>query len=99
MGLQSANQQPQSGGEKQLLLQGIEVVEIGTLSARPYAGSLLENARAAVRRERCAMAIYHSKMNNGAGLESVNPKFSGFSHIGEQTGASLPGMSPSNLDE
>jgi len=56
------------------------------------------------------MAMYHLKVNGGKGqfidvalyeavfgvMESLIPEFSGFGHIRERTGASLPGISPSN---
>ena len=56
------------------------------------------------------MAMYHLKVNGGTGqfidvalyeavfgvMESLIPEFSGFGHIRERTGASLPGISPSN---
>lgn len=56
------------------------------------------------------MAMYHLKVNGGKGqfidvalyeavfgvMESLIPEFSGFGHIRERTGSSLPGISPSN---
>jgi len=56
------------------------------------------------------MAMYHLKVNGGRGqyidvalyeavfgvMESLIPEFSGFGHIRERTGSSLPGISPSN---
>jgi crotonobetainyl-CoA:carnitine CoA-transferase CaiB-like acyl-CoA transferase len=56
------------------------------------------------------LAMYHLKVNGGRGqyidvalyeavfgvMESLIPEFSGFGHVRERTGASLPGISPSN---
>ena len=56
------------------------------------------------------MAMYHLKVNKGTGqyidvalyeavfgvMESLIPEFSGFGHVRERTGASLPGISPSS---
>jgi crotonobetainyl-CoA:carnitine CoA-transferase CaiB-like acyl-CoA transferase len=56
------------------------------------------------------MAMYHLKVSGGKGqyidvalyeavfgvMESLIPEFSGFGHIRERTGSSLPGISPSN---
>src|SRR5258706_2739076 len=56
------------------------------------------------------LAMYHLKVNGGSGqyidvalyeavfgvMESLIPEFSGFGHVRERTGSSLPGISPSN---
>jgi formyl-CoA transferase len=56
------------------------------------------------------LALHHHKVNGGKGqyidvalyeavfgvMESLIPEFSGFGHVRERTGASLPGIAPSN---
>ncbi|HEU0201929.1 MAG TPA: CaiB/BaiF CoA-transferase family protein [Burkholderiaceae bacterium] len=56
------------------------------------------------------LALHHHKVNGGQGqfidvalyeavfgvMESLIPEFSGFGHVRERTGASLPGIAPSN---